>query len=336
MKPKSFILLGVSGLFGLVAAALFTSALGQPGAGVPMQSVLIATEDIEIGSLLTEQNCKIEQWPRNIVPEGIVVSAEETKEKRINIRLTKGAPIFRRDLADRFGSTMVPIPKNKKVVGLKVPAEDHIAGLLQPGHTVDVIGVFPHENRSYSNTFLRGIRVFAVGNRTSLETEAATKSNESDITVGLIVSERQSEMLTLVKRVASVRLAIRGVDDVEAESTAAEEQEGILSLEDLMGFTAKAAPLEPTAPANPVHYAPATGRQTAGDGGAFKMQVYRGDFRSEYVVEEGKLPVLVTPATTEGGAKPESATAESTAATNTDADASAAADAAADNVPTDY
>jgi pilus assembly protein CpaB len=305
MKPKSIILLGVSGLFGLVAAALFTSALGQPGAGVPMQTVLIAIEDIEIGSLLTENNCKLEQWPRNIVPEGIVVSAEETKEKRINIRLTKGAPIFRRDLSDRFGSTMVPIPKNKKVVGLKVPAEDHIAGLLQPGHTVDVIGVFPHENKSYSNTFLRGIRVFAVGNRTSLETEANSKSNESDITVGLIVSERQSEMLTLVKRVASVRLAIRGVDDVDAETTKAEEKEGVLSLEDLMGIAAKDAPLEPVATASPVRFAPNPNSQTrGGDEAPFKMQVYRGDFRSEYLVEDGKLPVLITPVAPDGSDKP--------------------------------
>ncbi len=284
MKPKSLILLGVSGLFGLVAAALFTSALGQPGAAVPMKDVVIAVEDIEINALLTDQNCKIEQWPANIVPEGIVESFEQIAEKRVNVRLTRGTPLFQRDLLNKYGNSMIHVPENKKLVGLKVPSEDHIAGLLQPGHTVDVIGIFQHEGRSYSNTFLRGIKVFSVSNKVALENEAGSKSNENDTTVGLIVSERQSEMLTLVKQVATVKLAIRGVDDKEGFESAAHEKEGTLTLQDLMGLPPKSNLVE----RNPVKLV-----ETKKDEG-HRMQFFRGDFYYEYIIEEGKMPRLVT------------------------------------------
>ena len=301
MKPKSLILLGVSGMFGLVAAALFTSALGQPAGAVPTKDVLVLIKDVEIGALLNEENCKLEQWPENIIPEGIVGSFEQAKEKRINTRLTAGTPVFQRDLLDKYATSLVPVPKGKKVVGLKVPSEDHIAGLLQPGHTVDVIGVFEREDRSVSNTFLRGIKVFSVSNKVALENESSGKSNEDDTTVGLIVSERQSEMLSLVKAVANVKLAIRGVDDDEAEGTDLESQEGMISLRALMGVTT-----------SPVRESlsmglPRGSKPAEPEAGPFRMQMFRGDFLYEYEMEDGKIPVLKS-----GPPAPEPGTAAAT------------------------
>jgi len=287
MKPKSLILLGVSGMFGLVAAALFTSALGQPAGSVPTKPVLVLLQDVEIGALLSEENCRLEQWPENIIPQGIVGSFEQVVEKRINTRLTAGTPIFQRDLLDKYATSLVPVPKGKKVVGLKVPSEDHIAGLLQPGHTVDVIGVFERNDRSVSNTFLRGIKVFSVSNRVALDNETSGKSNEDDTTVGLIVSERQSEMLSLVKAVASVKLAIRGVDDLDFEGSDLESQEGLISLRALMGVTAPSKQ-DPMALG-----LPKPSLDTAADG-PFRMQFFRGDFLYEYEMEDGKFPVLKT------------------------------------------
>lgn len=293
MKPKSFILLGVSGMFGLVAAALFTSALGQPAGTVPTKTVLVLMQDVEIGALLSEENCSLEQWPENIIPEGIVGSFAQVSEKRINTRLTAGTPIFERDLLDKYATSLVPIPVGKKVVGLKVPSEDHIAGLLQPGHTVDVIGVFKREERSVSNTFLRGIKIFSVSNKVALENESAGKSNEDDTTVGLIVTERQSEMLSLVSAVANVKLAIRGVDDTEFAGNALETQEGMISLRALMGATPEST-RDPSS-SGPSTRDPSTMGLTAPaiEGEVpFRMQFFRGDFLYEYEVEEGKVAVL--------------------------------------------
>lgn len=276
MKPKSMILLGVSGLFGLIAAALFTNALGQPGGTGPTKPVLIVAEDSDIGVQLTDKNCRIEQWPANIIPEGIVTSLEEIEEKRLGTRLTKNTPVFQRDLLDKHDRVLVTVPAGKKVVGLKLPAEDHIAGLLQPGHTVDVIGIFSQEERSFSKTFLRGIKVYSVSNKTALESGDQAKSNEDDITVSLVVSERQSEMLTLVSSSATIKLAVRGIGDTEVEESEMEAKTGTIDLEELMGMKKQ----------TPVVATPRTDKAAP-----FKMQFFRGDFYYEYLIEPGKKPV---------------------------------------------
>jgi Flp pilus assembly protein CpaB len=282
MKPKSMILLGVSGLFGLVAAALFTSALGQPSGVGPTKAVLIVAEDIEIGTPLTEKNCRLEQWPQNIVPDGIVGSFEQVADKRLNTRLSKNTPIFTRDLLDKHDRVLVTVPAGKKIVGLKLPAEDHIAGLLQPGHTVDVIGIFKQEDKSYSKTILRGIKVYSVSNKTSLESGETAKSNESDITVSLVVSERQSEMLTLVSSGASIKLAVRGMEDTEVKESEFETRTGTISLTAMMGLD-KPTEVAPTAP-----------KITQSKDEPFQMQFFRGDFPYVYFIEDGKMPVLAS------------------------------------------
>lgn len=287
MKPKSMILLGVSGLFGLVAAALFTNAMGQPGGTGPTKPVLIVFEDIEIGGQLTDKNCRVEQWPQNLIPEGIVGSLEEVVDKRLNTRLGKNTPIFARDLLDKHDRVLVTVPPGKKVVGLKLPAEDHIAGLLQPGHTVDVIGIFDHEDRSFSKTILRGIKVYSVSNKTALESGENAKSNEDDITVSLVVTERQSEMLTLVSSTASIKLAVRGMGDTDVEESEMEGQKGLVSLTEMIGFP-KPASETPNAPLP---------QQKKGE--PFQMQFFRGDFAYVYLCEDGKMPVLASAPPTE-------------------------------------
>lgn len=278
MKPKSMILLGVSGLFGLVAAALFTTAMGQPGGAGPTKSVLIVSEEVEIGTQLTEKNCRLEQWPQNIIPEGIVGSFEEVADKRLNTRLSKNTPVFTRDLLDKHDRVLVTVPPGKKVVGLKLPAEDHIAGLLQPGHTVDVIGIFVHEEKSFSKTILRGIKVYSVSNKTALESAENTKSNEDDITVSLVVSERQSEMLTLVSSTANIKLAVRGMGDTNVEASEVENQKGPVNLLDMIGFDKPAVvtPLDPLPKQNKDQ--------------PFQMQFFRGDFAYVYEFDkDGKM-----------------------------------------------
>lgn len=290
MTPKSMVLLGVSGLFGLVAAALFTSALGKSGDAGPTQAVLIVAQDIEIGTQLTEANCRLEQWPQSIIPQGIVGSFEEVADKRLNTRLSKNTPVFTRDLLDKHDRVLVTVPAGKKIVGLKLPAEDHIAGLLQPGHTVDIIGIFKQEDKSTSKTILRGIKVYSVSNKTALESGEAAKSNESDITVSLVVSERQSEMLALVSSGASIKLAVRGIEDTEVPESDFEGQRGTLSLMDMMGLTKPETVLPVKLPS-----------QKTGE--PFKMQFFRGDFAYIYDIEDGKLPTLVSAPVTEEDAQ---------------------------------
>lgn len=307
MKPKSLLLLGVSGAFGLIAAALLTKAIGQNknAAGeMETRTVLVATDDLAIHAKLDENNTRLEKWPANIMPPGVTTEADQIANKRLNVRVAKGAPIFIRDLVDEHAPQSLPIPRGKKVVGLKVPAEDHIAGLLQPGHEVDVIGIFKSRNQpSFSRTFLRGIKVFSVNNRTNPDMQDEVKADQSDITVSLIVSEKEAEKLTLVQGAGNskIKLAIRGLDDdsgrdeddnredatmlTDVTNQGLPQQAGQLGLGSLIngiasGFTGSGSDENQPSERVAKTYPP------------FKVKVINGDVVSEYILKDGSLPQL--------------------------------------------
>lgn len=307
MKPKSLLLLGVSGAFGLIAAALLTKAIGQnknAGGEMETRTVLVATDDLAIHAKLGENNTRLEKWPANIMPPGVTTDLEQIANKRLNVRVAKGAPIFIRDLVDEHAPQSLPIPRGKKVVGLKVPAEDHIAGLLQPGHEVDVIGIFKSRSQpSFSRTFLRGIKVFSVNNRTNPDMQDEVKADQSDITVSLIVSEKEAEKLTLVQGAGNskIKLAIRGLDDDSGrgddqgqENTTMlsdvthqgqRQQDGQLGLGSLFkdftsGFAGSA-----NVESQPAEHVAKTYEP-------FKVKVINGDVVSEYILRDGSLPQL--------------------------------------------
>lgn len=309
MKPKSLLLLGVSGTFGLIAAALLTKAIGQNNSAssdVQVRTVMVATDDLAIHAKLDVENTKMEKWPANILPPGVVTDAEEISNKRLNVRVAKGAPIFLRDLVDEHAPQSLPIPRGKKVVGLKVPSEDHIAGLLQPGHEVDVIGIFRSRDQpSFSRTFLRGIKVFSVNNRTNPDMQDEAKADQSDITVSLIVSEKEAEKLTLVQGAGNskIKLAIRGLDDDSDLVDGDDDSQETVSLNDvanpgqaaakdalglgnLLGDFLKGSSLAMgTSDPNAAEKA----RKEKGQE-PFKVKVINGDVVTEYVVRDDAAP----------------------------------------------
>jgi len=293
MKPKSLVLLGVSGAFGLIAAALLTKAIGQRSEGVETekQTVVVALADLDINETLTAENVRTEQWPVSILPPGVAKTIEEINEKRINVRVAMGAPIFTRDLQDPFAPQILSIPRGKKIVGLRVPAADHIAGLLQPGHSVDVIGIFEGQNdQSFSRTFLRGIKVYSISNRTSPDMKEDIKADESDITVSLIVSEIESEKLTLVAGVAKIKLAVRGAnelkEDEKAYDPASAQSEETVSLNEIMNINVEQQPAFD--PLQSFNSQPPVQKEQP-----FRIQVVNGNVVTEYELSEGGLPRLV-------------------------------------------
>lgn len=312
MKPKSLILLGVSGAFGLIAAALLTKAIGQNKTGgneVEMRTVIVALEDMDIHKALTEENCRTEEWPANIMPPGVSTTMEQIANKRLNVRVAKGAPIFVRDLVDQHSPNSLAIPADKKVVGIRVPAEDHIAGLLQPGHQVDVIGIFNARDRpSFSRTFLRGIKVYAINNKTSPDNKEGIKVDESDITVSLLVDEKESEKLTLVQRVAKIKLAVRGFGEEKFDNTEnpmSSSAESMVTLSDItnevpdrnnaIGFgnllkdftaiTRKAIPADTFATKG-------ASKLQSNFEEPFRIKVVAGDQVTEYILRQDSLPQI--------------------------------------------
>ena len=224
MKSKSVVLMIVSLGFGLIAAIGISQVMGNNNQGeatIQRGQVLVAAKDLSHGDDLSEETVKIEHWPLEVIPEGAARSFEEIKHKKIATRLSRSLPIMITDTKNASDIDRVEIPRGFKLVAIKVSAEDSLNGLLRPGDHVDVIGVVnvkavdPLTGRlatqTVSETFLKNIEVYTVNGNTN--SGGPREGGSGNAIVGVLVSEKQSELIVLVQKVAKLRLVMRGQDD---------------------------------------------------------------------------------------------------------------------------
>ena len=223
MKSKQLVLIAIALLCGLVSAIGIIQAMGNKGPvaeKIPMGPVLVASEHLDHNAELTEENFSVESWPKNLIPEGAATDLAEVKGQVITTRLRKGQAIFLEDVKPESELITKKIPPGLKVINIKVPSEDLLAGLLSPGDRVDIIGIFDTNNRrgeqtSETKTFLKAIRVFNIGASTSAAQDQKKTGGASGI-VGVLVTEKQSEKIVWAKKNGEIRLAMIG-DSVDAD-----------------------------------------------------------------------------------------------------------------------
>ena len=221
MKSKSLILLVLSVGFGIVAAVgisqvMKNQSIADDGAAAARGPVLLATGTLDMRTPLTEENVKIENWPVSIIPPDAVTSFEEVNEMVTLTRLSQGMPIIKTAIQHKSTATTPPIGINMKVVAVRVSADDTIGNLLNPGDKVDVIGIFKKRNpatnltTTESLTFLKALRVYSIGNKTTAESNEQGGNENASSIVGLLVTEKQSEALVFVQDTGKIKLVLRG------------------------------------------------------------------------------------------------------------------------------
>jgi pilus assembly protein CpaB len=220
MKSKSLILMVVSLFFGLIAAVGISQVMGRnsgsgPVAQVRLVPVVVATEFMDHDTELTEKNCKIENWPAEIVPENSAKSLEELKHKAVTTRINKGVPLSLNDVVDVSQISTLMIPPGFRVQGVKVSEEDVVNGLIQPGDHVDLIGFFENTNSKGERnmritTFMKNVKVFSIDGITRREPGPRKSTGGSgEQVLGLLVTLKQAEQIVLVQRVATLRVVLR-------------------------------------------------------------------------------------------------------------------------------
>ena len=217
MKSKQLILIAIALLCGLVSAIGIIQAMGSKGTvevETPKGPVLVASEDLDIKAELTAENVHLENWPVDMIPEGAATDLEAITGLYTLTRMRSGQAIYSEDVKPESELEVINIPPGHKVINIKVPAEDMISGLLEPGHRVDIIGNFNirsrgGEQKNETKTFLKGIRIFNIGNVTSTGNKGNKAASASGI-VGVLVTEKQSEKIVWARKNGEIRLALVG------------------------------------------------------------------------------------------------------------------------------
>ena len=243
MRPKSLILLALALGSGLVAALGINQVLANRGKSVVVRGetepIFVAMTDIEYGEEVNPQNVKLEEWPKDKIPEDAIRKLENVEERKTRTKIYAGEPIVEVKLlsknASEQGATAL-IPPGYRVVSVKVNAVSGGSALIMPNDRVDVlVHLLANPGRGLkqtaTKTILQDVRVFAVDANYRHDPEEGETAGPAK-TISLLVTPSQAELVTLASELGNIRLTMRSPEDEEMASTDGAKVSDLLGLTD--------------------------------------------------------------------------------------------------------
>ncbi|MEO8494508.1 MAG: Flp pilus assembly protein CpaB [Planctomycetota bacterium] len=219
MRAKSIVLFIIAvgcGLAASIGVSQYMENASDKAAQLETAKILVAMSDINIGEKLDAQTVKLEDWPKDRVPEGAVYELTGVEGKYPRTRMYAGEPILLAKLMDsNKNSPTVTIPKGMRVVSIKASVENAGGGLIQPGDRVDVLVLLRKSAEipeTGARTILRDVNVFSVDGATERATDDEGQTRALS-TVSLLLKPRQAESVALASELGLIRLTLRRPDD---------------------------------------------------------------------------------------------------------------------------
>src|SRR5690349_3018958 len=201
----------ISVLLGL-AAVLVAGKWVIQQTSVEASTVIIAAQDIDVGTRLTPDLVQSVDGPRGNMPPGSFQEAKLLDSRVAKINLVRGEPLLESKLAPvgAAGGLSGVISDGKRAITVKVNEVVGLAGLALPGNKVDILVNTKDENdKPISKIVLEQILVLAVGQDLGRD-ETKPKSVTA---VTLEVTPEEAEKLDLARSVGNLSLVLRNQVD---------------------------------------------------------------------------------------------------------------------------
>jgi|SRR5271157_230245 len=235
---------GLALALGLLAAGYVYKNL-QKGAGAgsePGVEVMVAADDLQVGSKVEEHDIKIIRIPASDLPAGAPRKRSEVLGHGVIIPISKGEFILANKLA---GENVTGLPSlitpGMRAVSVRVNEVVSVAGFVTPGTRVDVLltGTPTGGNDAQTTTVLQDVKVLASGH--TLEKSATGEAQNTPV-ITLLVTPDDAQRLTLASSEGHIQLALRNPLDTRQDEVPSSSARGL--------YRGGAAP----APTAPVHH----------------------------------------------------------------------------------
>lgn len=171
----TMIALAIAVTFGIVAVILANKWLSTQVSEekvvvqeqIPLGKIVIAGQDLDIGTKLTEQNLLLVDWPKANYPKGAFEKLEDVKERVTVTKVVAGLPIVATELAAPGSGVglVASIKPGMRAMAIRVNEVVGVAGFVLPNTFVDIISV---EN-NVAQTVLKRVEVLAIAQQTFVE-----------------------------------------------------------------------------------------------------------------------------------------------------------------------
>ena len=187
------------------------------GAPKPTGKILVAAQDLQIGTLIHESDLKLTDWSGEF-PKGAMIKADTAINRGVISTIYEGEPVIESRLAPTGSGAglAATIKQGMRACAVKVDEVVGVAGFVLPGMRVDVLvsGVPPNApptDGQKVKTILQNIEVLSAG--TNIQKDAEGKPAQVQV-VNLLVSPDQAELLSLASN-QRIQLVLRNPLDTQ-------------------------------------------------------------------------------------------------------------------------
>ena len=226
-NTRALLMLAASIVIGLIVTMLAVGWIAQKGA-LASNKIVVAANDIELGSRINAQMLTTVEWPTDSVPTGAFSDIKEVQDRVVKTSVQRGEPILTAKLAPvgTMGGLSAVITEGKRAMTVRVNDVVGVAGFALPGNYVDVMVNAQQDKENAKNgdekqqqisrTVLEHVLVLAVAQESGRDDTKPRVVNA----VTLEVSLDDAERLDLARNVGTLSLVLRNQSDKRPVMTA--------------------------------------------------------------------------------------------------------------------
>ncbi|MFN2098458.1 Flp pilus assembly protein CpaB [Altererythrobacter sp. MF3-039] len=232
MNRRNIIVLAAAALFGLVAVFIvntwFSGVEEQQerlAAETPLAKVVVASQPMEFGAPLTQENIRLVDWPSRSVPPGAFNNTESVLNgTRVALRpILVGEPILAERVSGTDGRAAISanIPEDMRAMTIRVNEITGVGGFVVPGDVVDVILTRQMQGEGATSAdvvnavILESVQVLAIDQRSNEKDTSPKVVNAATV----LVSPYDAQKLILAARLGSLSLTLRNIEDQTTGAT---------------------------------------------------------------------------------------------------------------------
>ena len=225
MNRTRLLMIGVLALALGAFVALFVYKNLQSNNGrnnQPTVDVMVAANNLDVGTKVQESDVKIVTIPITAMPEGAPRRRSEVIGHGVILPIGKGEFLLSSKLAPENAGAGLPslITNGMRAVSVRVNEVVSVAGFVAPGSRVDVLltGTPIGSTEQQTTTVLQDVRVLAAGHNLD---RTATGEPQNTAVITLLVSPDDAQRLTLASREGQIQLSLRNPLDTKQDDVAA-------------------------------------------------------------------------------------------------------------------
>ena len=187
-----------------------------------MVQVALATRNLEVGTVLKDDDVKLSAWP-GTVPVGATSHVQDVIGRGVIAPMFAKEPVIESRLAPKGagGGLATMIPPGMRAVAIRVNEVVGVAGFVVPGMHVDILisGNTPGGDGNLgtlTKTLLQNIEVLSAGQDFKKDNEGKPIMVQ---VVNLLVTPEQAEQLSLASNQTTIQLVLRNPLDHEISKT---------------------------------------------------------------------------------------------------------------------